>query len=219
MSRYRTYLVNLVDERIRKHQSRDSAVGTLVSISGGYAQVVMDGDSLPMPCKYLDGSTLPPDGRVVLHRYGTDWTVTGAFSLGAWAEFTPTWFSTGAQPSLGDGSIVGRRTAVGRTVFVAMRLTFGASTTPGSGDWGFGGWSAPDRHLTSVTLPASCFDASTAQVYPATAQLNSNDGGGTSVLRIGAHSATGAIGRVGGAHPFAWAAGDVFVIQGFYQAA
>lgn len=65
----------------------------------------------------------------------------------AWVAFTPTWTSTGAAPSLGNGTLVGRYKSVGKTTHFRLRLDVGSTTTLGTGNYLFGG------------LPVTAFDA------------------------------------------------------------
>lgn len=134
-----------------------------------------------------------------------------------WANFTPTWSAVTTPPSIGNGSIVGRYKKIGRVVHITIRLTWGSSTSGGTGNWQFSSF-PEDRAITNNILPAQCLDSSpTGIAYPATALLTAS--GTPSVTRIGAHSATGAIGSVSGTHPFSWGTGDVLILQGSYQSA
>lgn len=84
MAGYDAHLVNLVDERIAKQRVKTSATGTVVATAGAYVYVVMDGDQLALPCKFVGGLSLLPDTRVTLQKYGDDWTVTGDFAKNYW---------------------------------------------------------------------------------------------------------------------------------------
>ncbi|KAB1111970.1 hypothetical protein [Micromonospora aurantiaca (nom. illeg.)] len=88
MAGFDAHLVNLVDARIRENTASTTATGTVVSTSGAYVYVVLDGDSQPLPCKFVAGLTLHPDVRVVLHKYGDDWTVTGSFGKAYWPRYS-----------------------------------------------------------------------------------------------------------------------------------
>jgi hypothetical protein len=55
--------------------------------------------------------------------------------LAAWTSFTPAWASSGTQPAIGNGSIVGRYMKVGRTCTFAFILTAGSTTTFGTGGY------------------------------------------------------------------------------------
>lgn len=111
MAGYDAHLVNLVDARIRESATKATATGTLVSTSGNVAWVVMDGDSLALPCKFVGGLSLLPDARVVLHKYGDDWTVTGDFAKGYWPRraYDQTviagFINTSAAPALGSPEV------------------------------------------------------------------------------------------------------------------
>lgn len=60
--------------------------------------------------------------------------------IAAWTAYTPSWTSTGTQPSLGNGSISGWYKSVGKLCTAIFEVTFGTTTTFGSGTYG---WSLP----------------------------------------------------------------------------
>lgn len=53
----------------------------------------------------------------------------------AWTNYTPAWTSTGTAPVLNNGTVTGRYMKIGRTVLCYINLTFGSSTTYGSGNY------------------------------------------------------------------------------------
>ncbi len=53
----------------------------------------------------------------------------------AWQDYTPAWTSSGTQPSLGNGTIVGRYLHIGDMVMARFLLTIGSTSTNGSGDY------------------------------------------------------------------------------------
>jgi len=59
---------------------------------------------------------------------------------GAWTSFTPTWTATTTNPSLGNGTLVGRYSKIGRQVTVHINLVPGSTTTFGSGNYN---WALP----------------------------------------------------------------------------
>lgn len=77
---------------------------------------------------------------VVISRSGQgNWLAHGrtATTAGtAWASYTPTWTAT-SNPSLGNGTLVGRYHKIGRTVVVEINLIPGSTTTFGSGGYSF----------------------------------------------------------------------------------
>ena len=58
-------------------------------------------------------------------------------ALGTRATFTPTWTSTGTQPALGNGTLVGEWVRVQNLVMVTYNLTMGSTTTFGTGNYLF----------------------------------------------------------------------------------
>lgn len=54
-----------------------------------------------------------------------------------WVEYTPEWTATTTNPTVGNGSIVGRWRRVGDTGFYQIRVNFQSTTTAGSGDYSF----------------------------------------------------------------------------------
>lgn len=55
-----------------------------------------------------------------------------------WTAYTPAWYSTGTQPSIGNGTISGRFALVGKIAFVEMAILFGSTTNFGTGSYRFG---------------------------------------------------------------------------------
>lgn len=52
-------------------------------------------------------------------------------------SYTVSWTSTGTQPSIGNGTLLGRYTLHGRAVHLNIQMTAGSSTSFGSGNWRF----------------------------------------------------------------------------------
>jgi len=57
---------------------------------------------------------------------------------GAWQTYVPTWTGSGSNPVIGNGSIIGRYTQIGRTVHFRIKIIAGSTTTFGSGTYDFG---------------------------------------------------------------------------------
>ena len=55
--------------------------------------------------------------------------------LGGWTSYTPAWTATTTNPTLGNGTIVGRYLKIGRTCHVMLRLVIGSTTAAGSGSY------------------------------------------------------------------------------------
>lgn len=56
---------------------------------------------------------------------------------GAWTSYTPSWTASTTNPSLGNGTIVGRYQKIGRFVAFHVNLITGSTTTYGSGTYNF----------------------------------------------------------------------------------
>lgn len=54
-----------------------------------------------------------------------------------WQSYTPTWTADTTNPSIGNGTLVGRYTQIGKTCILIIGLTMGSTTTYGSGNWSF----------------------------------------------------------------------------------
>ena len=59
-----------------------------------------------------------------------------ATQQGAWTSYTPSWTSSGSAPAIGNGSIVGYYSKIGRTVTVRAGIYCGSTTTFGTGFYG-----------------------------------------------------------------------------------
>lgn len=63
--------------------------------------------------------------------------IAGVDITGAWQTFTPAWTAATTNPTLGNGTLVGRYMRIGRTVHVSITLTAGSTTNVGSGTYLF----------------------------------------------------------------------------------
>ena len=57
--------------------------------------------------------------------------------VGAWQSYTVSWTADTTNPSIGNGTLVGRYTQIGKTCVLVIALTAGSTTTFGSGNWSF----------------------------------------------------------------------------------
>lgn len=53
------------------------------------------------------------------------------------SSFTPSWTSSGTAPSVGNGTLAGRQQQSGKLLRVEINLTFGSTTSSGTGEWSF----------------------------------------------------------------------------------
>lgn len=57
--------------------------------------------------------------------------------VGAWQSYTVSWTAATTNPSIGNGTKVGRYVQIGKTCILVIGLTMGSTTTYGSGNWSF----------------------------------------------------------------------------------
>lgn len=60
--------------------------------------------------------------------------------FGAWTNYTPTWTAATTNPTLGNGTLIGRYMKVGLTCTAQINLVMGSTTTYGSGNYS---WALP----------------------------------------------------------------------------
>jgi hypothetical protein len=130
-----------------------------------------------------------------------------------WTTYSPAWTASTTNPAIGDGTITGRYKAIGKTVFVSVKINMGTTTTYGSGTW-------------RISLPVDAFSASSA-IFPTLFLDNgSNWFQGTSYTEYGGSvsyvtpvwdkGATGSA-AVDSVTPFTWVSTDSFSFAGSYE--
>jgi hypothetical protein len=119
-------------------------------------------------------------------------------AIGEWTNFIPAWTSTGVQPAIGNGTLAGRYTLIGKTCIFNVGLTPGSTTNLGTGVWIFG---LPFQALVSsvgMAAPALLQDVGT-RTYNGVVIMFA-DG-----LRVLIQADAG---QVGPTVPFTWVSGD-----------
>lgn len=140
-------------------------------------------------------------------------------SQGVWTSYTPVLTAATTNPTIGNGSIIGRYYTVGRTVFFAMEFVFGSTSTAGSGAWSFS--LVPGRNVGNnagtPVFVASCNGSVAGNRFHADGTLAPT----ASTFQMFAPTATGncALTNVsqtvmGGA----WANGNFIRVTGMYEA-
>jgi hypothetical protein len=115
-------------------------------------------------------------------------------------SYTPTWTGATTDPVLGNGTLVGYSTKLGRVVTVAIDLVCGATTTYGSGSYYF---SLPFIPSTSVAFIGTALILDSGTIYRTGAVQTLLDG--TARCQITVDSDTAAVGTT---RPMTWAVGD-----------
>lgn len=178
------------------------AVNDAVSVSQGYLRIARDGSLL---------------STGVINSTSGYYERSRVIPVGEWQSYTPAWkIYTAADASIGNGSLVGRYTLVGRTVFYTIKLSIGSTSNLGTSYWAFTLPLPPQG--TDISGAASIRQASggmvAAMIVPGAYYFgipNSigiisqqlSGGGGTSFLLA--------------SYPFAWVPNDQLWLNGFYE--
>ncbi|GGS87694.1 hypothetical protein GCM10010156_52770 [Planobispora rosea] len=124
-----------------------------------------------------------------------------------WELYTPEWTSTGAAPTLGNGSLTGRYKKIGKTVFFHIRLVYGSTTT------------SPAGVVWYLSLP---FPPAVDSV----ASARGNPGGGNHIPLTASLLTNGKAwftkwdgGATGPTSPGTWANGNNLTVSGVYETA
>jgi hypothetical protein len=148
-----------------------------------------------------------------------DGAINPVAAYGTWQPYSPIWGATASAPAIGDGSLTGRYTLIGKTVSFQIKLMTGAGTSYGSGAWTF---TLPFQAFAADNFQAfgPCFLYSvTGVTYSGTTFLDTFLSGGTN--KVAAAIAVGANApRLGPTVPQTWSgAGHWIFLGGTYEMA
>lgn len=135
-----------------------------------------------------------------------------------WTAYTPSWTASTTNPTLGNGTLVGRYMQAGKYVTFSIVLTMGSTTTFGTGTYALSlpftaGGATGGRFLMTGTGrddSASSDFALTGIIAATTSSVS---------LRSMPTTAGNALAIVTQAVPTTWASGDIITISGTYEAA
>lgn len=126
-----------------------------------------------------------------------------------WVAYVPGWSSSLAtQPSFGNAGIQAWWKNLGTMAEFKMAITFGTTTTFGSGAWGFTLPIDPDPNGYSAASAIMVDDSATAR-YTGAAWLTNTSG----IFRV----AYGGTAGISSTVPFTWAPGDTLIVSGSYH--
>ena len=128
-------------------------------------------------------------------------------AFGGYTSYTPTWTSTGTAPALGNGTLTGSYSQIGKRVFFQLNLNAGSTTTFGTGSYIF---SLPVS-ITGGLCTSSVFTHA-GSVYLGEANVNTG-----STFTILTQPAAGASAFMGATSPATWASGDSLIVVGTCQ--
>lgn len=141
---------------------------------------------------------------VVLYCDGELWWPVGGSTQTQWGIYAPSWVTTGSQPAIGNGTLIGFQTQIGGIMYYTISFTAGSTTTFGTGNWSF-------------TLPTEAYYPPSASGF---ASYN-----GSSIASCTAYSTQNSFyvspitsgGYITASAPGAWTNGGTIVITGLYQ--
>lgn len=151
--------------------------------------------------------------QVAALSFGNDLLVLGRIVAGGVTTYTPTWSSSGTQPSIGNGTLTGRYERLGDLVWVTINLVAGGTTGFGTGVYNL---SLPVAPLSGVrqALTGVLSDVGT-QSYDIDALVN----GSSNFEEILATSSTTGPTNWQAAVPFTFGSTDRITITGVYAVA
>jgi hypothetical protein len=86
---------------------------------------------------HASGSSNKPETWIRTGNIASGWSAwTVVANPGEWTSYTPTWTAS-TNPTVGNGTLIGRYFRVGRTITFQINLTMGSTTTYGSGNYDF----------------------------------------------------------------------------------
>lgn len=141
------------------------------------------------------------------------------FSGSSWTTYTPAWTAiSGTQPTLGNGTLLGRYQQLGKTIHVFMQLILGSTSTLGTAQWQLA------LPLPAVSggglvqvLHGRFFDTSASAPYTVVGHLTD---GTTARLEIqGTNPNLTSLVASGPQMPFTPATGDYVTVEGTYEGA
>ena len=127
-------------------------------------------------------------------------------------SYVPTWGNSGTANTLGNGTIAGQYTQLGKLVFFRTILTWGSTTASGNGQWTFTLPVTADSYALGASIQGLGFDASAVASYVLT-------GANTSTTVFNVNNNATPLAGVSSTAPFTWATSDAASFLGFYWAA
>jgi hypothetical protein len=151
-----------------------------------------------------------------------DANVTAAkIKADAWTSYTPTWTALSTNPTLGNGTITGKYIQLGKTVLFRVHITFGSTTTAGSGNWSL---TLPTNHNHPDYSPIGDMvagDTGGPDFTVGTAMTTVSALGGGVNKFVCYYQTSGGVNAnpIASGNPFAWGTNDIFSVTGTYEAA
>lgn len=152
----------------------------------------------------------------------TDEAKLALIQTGAWTDYTPVWTSTAGVPAIGNGTLYGRYTQIGKTVHGIVYFLLGSTSTQGSAGGVFL-WSLPlaghGPFAWQVMGTAKCWNPSTASSLFAQARFYGDGALNKIALAYSATAPAGVEAQVGLGVPWAWPTSGEISFHFTYEAA
>jgi hypothetical protein len=134
-----------------------------------------------------------------------------------WVTYVPTWGATGGAPTLGNATLVGAYRRQGTTLHFSGMLTYGSSSSPGTGGWIFtlppGCTTVSDRRQSASGMAR---DVSGALAFSVNGDVAASS---TSMLFGSDRHSSGSGFYTGDGTPFTWQTGDTLAWNGTIEIA
>lgn len=138
----------------------------------------------------------------------------------AWTSYTPVWTASTTNPDIGNGTILGKYCQVNKLVVARINVSFGSTTTYGSGTWLFSypvTAAAPISANERILSSGQYLDSNTSASYNLLVSYNSTSG---SAFRIQVFSnASQTLQIMAATVPITAANNDAFQLNFCYEAA
>lgn len=133
----------------------------------------------------------------------------------AWTSYTPVWGSSGTAPVIGNGTIVGSYLQIGKRVDYKFLVTFGSTTTFGTGNYTFTLPTTTAAGLAAWFPMGTWMGTASGTVLGVLASWQSN----TTVSGLNHSTSTSGAqaSQVGTTAPVTWASTNVIYFAGSYE--
>lgn len=124
-----------------------------------------------------------------------------------WTSYTPTWTSTGTNPTIGNGTLTGAYMRAGNLVIGRLILVFGSTSSVGTGQYN---WSLPTtaNYNDSINIAIGVAD-----MFDTSASAHTTE----AVVLISSSTFEITSGIVTATTPYAWADGDHITCSFMYE--
>lgn len=183
-------------------------------------RVRLDGDTvaLPDPVPVLGGTPGVGDrvGVLLSGRRVVALAKAPPAPPAEWQTYSPTLFSNGTQPSMGNSTRLGRYRVDGKTVHAAIYLQIGSTFSPGTGAYGVTLPVPPHPTMWQPLTLAASLSSPAVGDYSGTAKIEGSNG----VVRLHVNADTARMTALGGSGTvIVPVSGNRILISGTYEAA